>query len=58
MKVKTNTKIDVARPAHLAYTALLETAYQEYLARKADATSDPAGDDAASEFKKDKTAAG
>ena len=43
MKVQTDARIDVAKRAHQAYTSLLETAYREFLAKKADSASDVRG---------------
>ncbi len=46
MKVQTDARIDIVNPRHQAFTSLLENIYKEFLALKAQSTSDDAGDDA------------
>lgn len=46
MKVQTDTRIDVVQPTHQAYVTLLDDIFKEYLALKAQSTSDDAEDEA------------
>jgi hypothetical protein len=55
MKVKTDAKIDV-RTARRAYVSLLQTAYKEFLARKADSAPATTTGDASPDPKKVKIA--
>jgi hypothetical protein len=57
MKVQTDTRIDVVNPTHQAYTTLLENIYKEFLALKAQSTSEDAGEEAPPEPREAKAAA-
>ncbi len=56
MKVQTDTKIDIVNLTHQAYTSLLKNIYEEFLALKAQSTSDDVGENAPPEAQEIKAA--
>jgi hypothetical protein len=58
MKVQTDTRIDIVQPTHQAYITLLDDIYKEYLALKAQSTSDDAEEESPAESPEAQAAAG